>query len=424
MKLSSKLLINVCLAASLGLATSCDKKEEAAAPAASKKAAVAAQTYKMAFSGALTGPTSDAGVPYARGIEDYCKYTNDNGILGADKVACDIKDDGYKTDVTKRNYEAFLDEGIVAYFNYSTGSTLGLKKDFEETQMPVIPASMHADNTIGSNYIFLPIASYSEQALGLAEYVANHHEGGTPKIALFIHPSAFGRGPVNDVNLAIKQGLLNVELVEVVEHSKGLDNTAMLKRLQSKGVQYVISQTVQSPVASLLKDAKRLGVTAGSYGEAGKLTFLGAHYTGGTDLVALAGDAADKYLWVTSFRLASEQSEGSAFIKSLATTYNRDKKTQESHNYTSGVLVAQIAVEAMKRAKAAGKDISSASITEELNGMNGSSAYFANTTVGPVTFSATDRSGVDTLQLYKNVNGTFLSENKPFQSAFYKQLKK
>ncbi len=421
MKLSQKLLINVCLIASLGFAASCDNKKD---KAASMKAAAGPQVYKMGFSGAVTGPTSDAGVPYSRGIEDFCKYVNDNDVLGKDTVNCIIKDDGYKNDVSKRNFEGYIEEGIAIYFGYATGSTLGLKGDFEDNKMPNIPASMHADNTKGSNYIFLPIASYSEQALGLAEYVANHNPGsGAAKVAMFIHPSAFGRGPLNDIKRAINQGLLNIKLVEVVEHSKGLDNTAMLKRLQSKGVQYVISQTIQSPVAAMLKDAARLSLTASSFGEAGKLTFMGAHYTGGNDLVALAGDAADKYLWVTSFRLASEESVGSTFVKGMAKKYNRDEKTGNSHNYTSGILVAQIAVEAMVRAKAHGKSVNSASITEELNGMNGANPFNAITTVGPVTFSTTDRSGVDTLQLYKNEGGTFKSENEPFKSKYFNQLK-
>jgi branched-chain amino acid transport system substrate-binding protein len=84
-----------------------------------------------------------------------------------------------------------------------------------------------------------------------------------------------------------------MEIVEVVEHGKDLDNTAMLQRLMSKNVQYVISQTVQSPVATLIKDAERLGLTAKTFGEKGKLTFLGAHYTGGNDLIDLAGSAAE-----------------------------------------------------------------------------------------------------------------------------------
>ena len=38
---------------------------------------------------------------------------------------------------------------------------------------------------------------------------------------------------------------------------------------------------------TLIGDAERQGMIAGKFGEAGKITFLGAHYTGGNDLVSL-----------------------------------------------------------------------------------------------------------------------------------------
>ncbi len=378
-----------------------------------------AETYNIAMSLAITGPTSDAGNPYAKGVEDYIKYANDNDLLSGDKVDCEIRDDQYKTDVTKRNFEEFLDKNIVLYLNYSTGSTLALKRDFEEEKMPVIPASFHAGNLEDSNYIFLPIASYSSQVIGLAEYIANNHKDGKAKVALFIHPSAFGRGPVEDLEKAIGKGL-NIEIVEVVEHGKDLDSTATLQRLESKGVQYVITHTVQSPVATFIKDAERLGMTASSFGEKGKITFLGAHYTGGNDLIALAGTAAENFYWVTSYALTSVPGPGTDFVLKLAKTYGRDEKTANSHNYTSGILVAQLAVEVMKRAKADGKEINNITLTEELNGMNGDKAYDPKTTVGPVTFSKTDHEGVDTIQLYVAKDGVFKAFGEPFIPKFAK----
>ena len=56
-----------------------------------------AKTYKIASSLAITGPTSDAGAPYAKGMEDYAKYANDQKLLGDDKVEMIIRDDQYKT---------------------------------------------------------------------------------------------------------------------------------------------------------------------------------------------------------------------------------------------------------------------------------------------------------------------------------------
>ncbi len=378
--------------------------------------------YKLGLSLAITGPTSDAGNPYAKGVEDYFKFVNETNILGDDKIDCTIRDDQYKTDITKRNFEEYLDDGIVMYLNYSTGSTLGLKRDFEEEQIAVLPASYHAGNVDDSTYIFLPVASYSEQLVALSEYVAKNHTSGKAKVAMFIHPSAFGRGPVDDAKKAVAAGL-NLEIIEVVEHGKDLDNSAMLKRLMSKGVQYVLCHTVQSPVATMLKDSSRLGLTAKTYGEKGKLTFLGVHYTGGNDLIALAGDACEGYFWTCSFNLTSEKGEGTTKQLALAQLYGRDDKAANSHNYAAGIMVAQVATETIKRVKAKGKKITKENLYNELNSMNGANAYHPYTTMGPVTYSKTDRAGVDMLQIYSVQKGVFKKVGTPMQSEYMKKIK-
>ncbi len=385
--------------------------------------AQAAEVYKLGLSLAITGPTADAGNPYSKGVEDYILYANEQKMLGDVKIDCIIRDDQYKNDVTKRNFEEYLDEGMEFYLNYSTGSTLALKRDFEEEQIPVLPASYHKGNIEGSTYIFLPIASYSDQMMGLAEYlVKNHQGGGVPQVAVFIHPSAFGRGPVDDTKKAVAAGL-KMDIIEVVEHGKDLDNTATLQRLMSKNVQYVICHTVQSPVATLIKDAQRLGISAKTFGEKGKLTFLGAHYTGGNDLIALAGTAAEHFYWTTSYTLTSEPGEGTTFQLKLAKKYNRDDKTANSHNYTGGIMVAQIAVEVAKRAQAKGKDLTRENLYQELLAMNGKNTYNPKTTVGPVTYSKTDQMGVDKLQIYVVKDGVFRAVGQPFESEFAKKIK-
>jgi len=383
-----------------------------------------AETYKMGLSIDMTGATSDVGTPYSKGAEDYVRYVNDEKLLGDDKLVCYIRDDGYKTEVTKRNFEDFLDEDIVFYLNYSTGSTMALRQDFQEEQIPVLPASFHAGNLEGNDYIFLPIASYSSQAVGLAEYVAANHKGGSkPKVALFIHPSAFGRAPLADVKKAIELGL-GIDLVEVVEHGKDLDNTAMLKRFQNKKVQYVISQTVQPPVATMLKGAQSLDLIAKTYGEVGKITFLGCHYGGGPALVALAGSAANEnYYWTTSYKMMTAMGPGRDAQFALAKRYGRDENVAKDANYTNGIMVVQVAVEAMRRAKAKGKKITRATLYEELLTMNGFNSFNSLTTVGPVSFSKTDREGVDTLQLYVSKGGLFYEIGAPFASDYVQKIK-
>lgn len=380
-----------------------------------------AATYKIASSLAITGPTSDAGAPYAKGEEDYAKFANDQKILGDDKIEMIIRDDQYKTDITKRNFEEFISQGIVIYLNYSTGSTLALRRDFDEEKMPTLPASFDRTNLVDSTYVFLPITSYSGQCFGLAEYLIKNHKGGVPKVAMFIHPSAFGRAPVEHLRKTLGSDL-KMEIVEVVEHGQDLDNTAMLQRLLSKGVQYVICHTVQSPVATLLNDAQRLGLTAKEFGEAGKLTFMGAHYTGGNDLIDLAGAAAEGFFWTTSYKLTSEHKDLAEQQLAIAKKYGRDDKTAHSHNYTNGMMVTQVAVELMRRVKAKGKPITKQTLYEEILAMNGAGAYTPFTTVGPVTFSKTDREGVDVIQLYTVKGGVFRSVGTPFLPESYKKL--
>jgi branched-chain amino acid transport system substrate-binding protein len=385
--------------------------------------AMAGNVYKLGLSLAITGPTSDAGNPYAKGVEDYFRYVNDMKLLGDDTIECTIRDDKYETSITKRNFEEYLDMGIVFYLNYSTGSTLALKRDFDEVKMPTMPASFHAGNIEGSDYIFLPIASYSAQTIGLAEYLVANHQGDTAKVAMFIHPSAFGRGPVEDIEKSIKAGL-DMEIVEVVEHGQDLDSTAMLQRWKSKNVEYVICQTVQSPVAGMLKDASRLDLVAQKFGEKDKMTFLGAHYTGGNDLIALAGDAAENFYWTTSYIVTSEPGAGADAQLELAKRYGRDDKAANSHNYANGVMVAQVAAETIRRAKARGKKITKEALYQEMLEMNGMNAFYPVTTVGPVTYSKDDHQGVDTLQLYAVKNGEFRAVGTPFIPEYTEKIKK
>jgi len=381
--------------------------------------ASAGTTYKLGMSLAITGPTSDAGNPYAKGAEDWFKFVNETDYLGGgDKIDCPIRDDQYKNDVTKRFFEEFLDDGILIFLSYATGGNLALKRDFEEVQIPVIPASYHEGLIVDANYTFMPVATYSENAVSLAEYVLGKHKGtDTPKVAFFIHPSAFGRGPLEDTQKAIAEGL-KIDIVEVVEHGTDLDNTAMLQRLVSKDVQYVICHTVQTPVATMLTDAQRLGVAAGSFGEKGKLTFLGAHYTGGSDLIALAGTATEGYIWADSYNLTSENNEKAKKQLELAERYGRDEKAANSHNYAAGILAAQIATEAIKETKKAGLKINRENIYKTMQTLHFDSFAAA----GPVTYSPTERIGVDVQNIYVARDGVF-KKIQAFESQYMQKVR-
>ena len=367
----------------------------------------ASEKVHIMWSGAITGPTSDAGKYYAQGIEDYCSWANDTGYVAGVEFVCETRDDQYNNANTLRNFEEAVDRGDPVFLGYSTGGTLQLKPLVQEVGVPFIPASYHIGNIDppDNDYIFLPIASYSEQVIAVLEYIAKVSPGA--KVAMAIHPSPFGRAPVEDAKKAAKD--LGIEIVEVQEMAKGLDYTATLKRFENKGVEYIVYQNVAGPVANMIKDAKRLGL---------KIKHAGAHYAGGPDLLRLAGDAAEGFLWVTAYYMPHEDNAAAKFVKELGAKYGRPADTIESVHYPSGMLAAGIAIEAIKEAKDAGKKISAESVYQALLQMN----WPNKLAVGPVTYSKDDHVGVDQLRVLEAKNGTFVPVTEPFSSALFRKV--
>ena len=376
---------------------------------------VYANDIVFGWSGAVTGPTSDAGQFVIQGLEDYCAYANEESLVPDHNIVCILNDDQYNNDNTLRNFESYLDDNMVGFIGYSTGGTMQLKVNATEEEIPVLGASLHIGtiDAPDNDYNFLPISSYSEQVLALIEWIAaNHDSDDKAKVAMFIHPSAFGRAPMEDATKAA--ALLGVEMVDVQEAGSDLDYTAMLTRWDNAGVQYVIGQHVQSPIATILKTAADLGLKD-------KMTFMGAHYTGGTSLTNLAGEAAEGFLWATSFALADEI----PFQQEIGERYGRNAETIEDVNYSTGLLHAAIYVEAARRAAEAGGDIDGNAIREALFTMNDDAggSFDIGLGVGAVSFSEEDRIGVDAMHLIQVVDGHWTSVTDPYNSATFSQIR-
>lgn len=212
---------------------------------------------------------------------------------------------------------------------------------------------------------------------------------------------------------------LGLKIVDVQEVGSGnLDNTALLKRLEQAGVEYVVHQNVAGPVANILKDAKRLGL---------KMRHLGAHYTGGPDLVALAGDAAEGFLWATSFYMAHEDAPGIRLQKEIGRKYGRPENFIESVNYTNGMLAAAIAVEAIRRAQERFKRVTNETVYQAIIGMNGPNAFkpgFAVSTKRGVEidFTKSEHTGAEGLRILEAKGGRFVPVTEPFTSALFRKV--
>ncbi len=137
-------------------------------------------------------------------------------------------------------------------------------------------------------------------------------------------------------------------------------------------------------------------------------------------MISLAGSAAEGYYWTTAYHVTSEKGPWTDWQLDMAKKYERDDKTANSHNYACGRMAAQVAVEAIRRTREAGQEVTSATLYETLNQMNGDKAFESLAAVGPVTYGPGDHMGVDTVQLYVVKDGAFQSEGEPFKPEFIK----
>lgn len=152
--------------------------------------ALGQQQVTLFWSGAITGPTSDAGAPYGAAVEDYCEYANERKLIPGVVFNCVVRDDQYNNANTQRFFEEAVDRfKIPVFLSYATGANLQLKPLIQELKIPTIPASMHIEliDPPNNDYIFLPTTSYSEQVVALLEYIARQKKGA--KVALVVHPS-------------------------------------------------------------------------------------------------------------------------------------------------------------------------------------------------------------------------------------------
>jgi branched-chain amino acid transport system substrate-binding protein len=375
------------------------------------------KTFTVAWSGAITGPTSDAGSKYGLGIGDYCKWFSDKTPIPGWTVKCEVRDDNYDNSKTQRNLEDFAQNlKISGFLGYSTGGTLQVRGLLRELQMPAITGTYHVGLLDGADgdYVFLPISSYSEQLVSLVEYVAKQNKGA--KIAFVVNPSPFGRLPAIDAKKAAD--MLGVEVVATDEvGGNNLDNTALLKRYEGLGVTHIIHQNTYGPVANILKDAKRLGLSK-------KFEQLGAHYAGGDDLIALAGDAAEGFTWTTGFWLYDEaDKDGMRIIREMATQNKRGVSDASSIHYTAGTGAVAIMLEAARRAAAAKQEINNQSIYAQLLAMNGKNTYKSPFSLSTVSYSKDDHTGSQQLRLFEANKGTWRVLSAGVVSPTFKKIR-
>jgi branched-chain amino acid transport system substrate-binding protein len=151
-----------------------------------------------------TGPTSDVGVDYHRGVLDHIRYINDveGGIRARVKIDLVWSDYAYRIPDAISLYRKYRDvDRVNAILGWGTGDTEALKDTVSEDQIPYISASYssHLDDPAKTPYNFYPVASYSDQIRGVLKYLkelADQERLGRPKIVFMYPDHPYGRAPI------------------------------------------------------------------------------------------------------------------------------------------------------------------------------------------------------------------------------------
>jgi branched-chain amino acid transport system substrate-binding protein len=381
-------LLCVCLAVTL-VATGCGKKEAPTQTTETPK-----EPVKIGGIFDLTGATADVGVPYAHGAKAYFDYVNSQGGINGREVKLIDIDYAYdKTKAVEVYNKLVKQDKVAAILGWGTGDTEALKQIIATDKIPYISGSYSEgllDVTV-CPYNFLVAASYSDQARAALKWIKDNWQGsGKPKIAFVYNDTPFGKSPIDDAKKYAAENGFEVVADEVVD-LKALDATSQVLDMKRKKADFAIIQGTSNLTATVLKDAKKNGLTT---------KFIGLNWAADEKVVKLAQDAAEGYIGVIPFAFPYDNVPGLTAIKDYLGSKG-GKIEDQNQKYVQGWASAMIMLEGVKLA---GDEVTGEAIKEGLETLSG---FETGGLAGPVTFTADSHRGSEKVRLAEVKNGKF-----------------
>ena len=339
----------------------------------------------------ITGGTGDVGTPYAEGEKAYFEHLEAKGGIEGLNLKLVGKDYAYKIPEAQKIYQELRDkEKVSAVLGWGTGDTEALRQQIATDQLPYFSASYSESlkDIKTSPYNFLIAASYSDQGRTILKWIKENHKGENPTVALLYNDSAFGRSPVEDIKAYGKE--IGVEVVdEQVIDVKATEAQSQLLNMKKKKPDYAIINQTWSATATILRDAKTLGIDT---------QFIGLNWASGEGVIVTAGkDIAEGYIGILSHAFPYEDFPGMVEVKEYLDSKG---KTIDDINqkFIQGWSAAKIMVEGVKIAaeKNPEGDITGAQIREGLETLNN---FDLGGLAAPVTFTADNHTGTEQTRL-------------------------
>jgi len=215
-----------------------------------------------------TGPTSDVGVDYSRGVLDHVRYINEveGGIRGRVKIDLVWSDYGYRIPEALTLYRKYRDvDKVNAILGWGTADTEALSQQVGDDQIPYISASYssHLNDPAKTPYNFYPVSSYSDQIRAVLKYisdVAREERISRPKI-VFIYPDhPYGRAPIPAGKAYAQELGFEVGADQIVALT-ALEARSQVAAVRAFGAHFAWIGGTTNSASVIVRDAKAAGLT-------------------------------------------------------------------------------------------------------------------------------------------------------------------
>jgi branched-chain amino acid transport system substrate-binding protein len=215
-----------------------------------------------------TGPTSDVGVDYSKGVLDHVRYINEveGGIRGKVKIDLVWSDYAYRIPDAISLYRKYRDvDKVNAIVGWGTGDTEALKDTISEDQIPYISASYssHLDDPTKTPYNFYPVASYSDQlraVLKFAKELAVAQRIAKPKFVFMYPDHPYGRAPIAAGKAYAQELGFEVGQDQIVALA-ALEARSQVAAAKSFGADFAWIGGTTNSASVIVRDAKAAGLT-------------------------------------------------------------------------------------------------------------------------------------------------------------------
>lgn len=344
----------------------------------------------------LTGTYAGLGGPEKTALEEEVKRINAAGGINGQPIKLIVEDDA--TDNTKAvaAVTKLINQDKVAAIIGATGTgqTMAIRSAIDRAGLPEV--SMAGGNAITGT--FDPLVFQTAWSNGLVvpyelEYLKNH---GITKIGLISDSGGFGKDGVSVITSAAPG--YGISVVSNQTFNVGdTDMSAQVTKIKDSGAQAMVIWTAGKEAATILQNAKQLGLTIPIYGSHGnaRQEFI----SGGGPAAEGVKIAAGHILLPDTYGTGTEEfTVANEFIKNFkAASAGQAPSTFAGHAYDAINLIANAA-------KTISGEITPAALRDALektSGFNGIGGVF--------TFSPTDHNGLTAkdLTMYQVQNGAW-----------------